>query len=240
MENSNVEKNYTSQQYEYTGNLSFAQYFGKVISWMAVGLVLTALAAFGVTLFPKTFVMVHGLPAFLVLAAMQLGIAAAFSANVLNWSFSTLLFLYALEALLIGTMLSGILVVYTMESLLGVFVMTAAIFTAMGIYGRYTTTNFLSFGRWFLAGLFGLIIGSLINLIFIKSAGFDFGLNVFGALLFTLIIPFNMQQIKAMYEVGLSNDLPLENIALSGAFSLYLNFINLFIRLLQLFGKRRD
>ena len=139
---------------------------------------------------------------------------------------------------LMGLSIAGIFIVYTQESIARVFFITAGTFAAMSIYGYTTRTDLSRFGSFLLMGLIGIILASVVN-IFIGSSALQFAVSVIGVIVFVGLTAYDTQRIKEMY---LESDgaVVAGKKAIMGALALYLDFINLFMLLLQLFGSRRD
>ena len=140
-------------------------------------------------------------------------------------------------AALMGLSLSWILLVYTGVSVARVFFITSATFGAMSIYGYTTKKDLTKFGSFLMMGLIGIIIASLVN-IFMKSTMMYFVISIIGVLVFVGLTAYDTQKIKNMYLVSDSGEM-MGKKAVMGALTLYLDFINLFIMLLRLFGQRR-
>ena len=140
-------------------------------------------------------------------------------------------------ASLMGLSLSWILLVYTGVSVARVFFITSATFGAMSIYGYTTKRDLTKFGSFLMMGLIGIIIASLVN-IFLKSAMMYFVISILGVLIFVGLTAYDTQKIKNMYSASDTVEISGKK-AIMGALTLYLDFINLFIMLLRLFGQRR-
>ena len=138
---------------------------------------------------------------------------------------------------LIGLSLSWILLVYTGVSVARVFFITSATFGAMSIYGYTTKRDLTKLGSFLMMGLIGIIIASLVN-IFLKSAMMYFVVSILGVLIFVGLTAYDTQKIKNMYSASDTIEISGKK-AIMGALTLYLDFINLFIMLLRLFGQRR-
>ena len=142
---------------------------------------------------------------------------------------------YAFAAVM-GISLSSILLVYTGESVIRVFFLTAASFSALSIYGYTTKRNLTGMGSFLMMGLVGLILASIVN-IFIASSAMQFIISVVGVLIFAGLTAYDTQQIKLMYLEPDSRGVALKK-SIMGALRLYLDFINMFIMLLSLLGNR--
>ena len=160
---------------------------------------------------------------------MSFGIAkmSAAKAQTTFWVFAALM----------GASLSSIFLMYTGASITRVFFITAGTFGAMSIYGYTTKRDLTKLGSFLMMGLFGIIIASLVN-IFMKSTMMYFVISILGVLIFVGLTAYDTQKIKNMYMVSDSGEL-MGKKAVMGALTLYLDFINLFIMLLRLFGQRR-
>jgi uncharacterized protein len=150
---------------------------------------------------------------------------------------ATALTLFLVYAGLLGVMLSSIFVVYTGVSITRVFFISAAAFGALSLWGYTTQRDLTGFGSFLFMGLIGIIIASLVN-IFLASSGLDWIISVVGVLVFAGLTAYDTQRIKEMYDPMDDGSLAGRK-AVMGALSLYLDFINLFLMLLRLFGDRR-
>jgi FtsH-binding integral membrane protein len=137
---------------------------------------------------------------------------------------------------LMGLSLASIFLVYTGESIARVFFITAAAFASLSLYGYTTKKSLSGMGSFLFMGLVGIIIASLVN-IFLQSSAMEFVISVLGVLIFAGLTAYDTQRLKEMYFVGYDST-SLAKLSLMGALSLYLNFINMFLFLLQLFGSR--
>lgn len=141
-------------------------------------------------------------------------------------------------AVLMGLSLYYIFALYTGVSIARVFFITAGTFGAMSLYGYTTKKDLSSMGSFLLMGLVGIIIASIVNL-FLQSSALHFAVSVIGVLLFVGLTAYDTQRIKNMYQMVAGNSAEIGKVAIMGALSLYLDFINLFVMLLQFFGDRR-
>jgi FtsH-binding integral membrane protein len=140
---------------------------------------------------------------------------------------------------LMGLSLSTIFLVYTGESIARVFFITASIFGAMSLYGYTTKKDLTSIGSFMLMGLIGILIASLVN-IFLASSMIHFTVSVLGVVIFTGLTAYDVQRVKENYNFMGGNQEIAEKASIFGALTLYMDFINLFVMLLRLFGNRRD
>ena len=143
---------------------------------------------------------------------------------------------FVIYAIINGVTLSFIFLAYQMTSIVSIFFITAGLFGVMAFYGHVTKKDLSSLGSLFLMGLIGIIIVTLVNAFLLKSEGLDLALNYIGVLLFVGLTAYDAQRIKKMATMQTS--MSPYSIALLGALSLYLDFINIFLRLLRIFGRR--
>ena len=157
--------------------------------------------------------------------------------RIQQMSFQMAQITFWIYSVLMGIGLTPILLLYTGASVARVFFITSATFGAMSLWGYTTKRDLTGFGSFLFMGLIGLIIASVVN-IFLQSSAMQFALSVVGVLVFTGLTAYDTQRIKQMYYVGDDGTLVGKK-AIMGALSLYLDFINLFLMLLRLFGDRR-
>ena len=173
----------------------------------------------------------------IILMLATLGLVFFISFRIHTLQYTTALGLFMLYAALLGAALTSILVAYTGASVARVFFISAASFGALSLYGYTTQRDLSAMGSFLIMGLFGIIIASLVN-IFLKSSGLDWAISVIGVGVFAGFTAYDTQQIKEMYS-SMDDDGTIGRKAVIGALKLYLDFINLFLMLLQLFGNRR-
>ena len=172
-----------------------------------------------------------------VVMLAPLGIVFYMSFGIKNMSAAKAQTVFWIFAALMGLSLSWILLVYTGVSVARVFFITSATFGAMSIYGYTTKRDLTKLGSFLMMGLIGIIIASLVN-IFLKSSMMYFVISILGVLIFVGLTAYDTQKIKNMYVASDTGEL-MGKKAVMGALTLYLDFINLFIMLLRLFGQRR-
>ena len=224
-------------------------YMLKVYNYMASGVLLTGFVAlaffkmavvseggqiigltnFGNTIYASGLKWVIMLAPLAVVFYMSFGIAkmSAAKAQTTFWVFAALM----------GASLSSIFLIYTGASITRVFFITAGTFGAMSIYGYTTKRDLTKFGSFLMMGLIGIIIASIVN-IFMKSTMMYFVISILGVLIFVGLTAYDTQKIKNMYLASDDSEISGKK-AVMGALTLYLDFINLFIMLLRLFGQRR-
>ena len=215
--------------------------FRKVYQYMALGLILTSLTAYFTASSPAMLRMLFSSQAsFIVLALIEVGLVIGISAGLNKITATTALMLFALYSILNGITCSVVLLVYTGESVYKAFVSTAGMFGAMSLYGLYTKRDLTAFGSFLRMGLFGLIIAMVINM-FVGSSMGEFYISIFGIIIFLGLTAYDTSKIKAMAaEFDGRDDELTGKVAVIGALALYLDFINIFLYLLRLFGKQRD
>ncbi len=211
----------------------------KVYVWMTLALVITGFTAYGVANSPGILQAIYTNQILfwgLIIAEFALVIGVSAAINKLSLTTATLMFI--LYSVINGALLSYIFLAYTSSSIATVFFITAGTFAAMAVIGYTTKTDLSSLGKYLLMALIGMIIATLVNVFFIKSTGFDLVLSYLGVLVFVGLTAYDSQKIKQMLLQAPDAGEGAQKIALLGALSLYLDFINLFIYLLRIFGKR--
>lgn len=212
-------------------------YMLQVYNYMASGLLLTGIIAYAAASSDAVMSTIYGTPLQWVVMLAPLGFVIFLSARIHKMSFSTAQTTYWVYAGVMGLSLAYIFLVYTGASVARVFFITAGTFGAMSLYGYTTKRDLTKFGSFLFMGLIGIIIASVVN-IFIQSTMMHFVISVIGVLVFVGLTAYDTQKIKEVYYEGDSSEVAGKK-AIMGALRLYLDFINLFILLLQLFGSRR-
>ncbi len=225
-------------------------YMLKVYNYMTTGLLLTGLVAYffgkasivtgetgqivGVT---SIGALLFGSPLKWVVMLAPLGFVFYLSARINKMSVSSAQITFWIFSAIMGLSLASIFIVYTQASIARVFFISSGTFAAMSLYGYTTKKDLTKLGGFLFMGLIGIIIASLVNLFF-QSSALHFAISVIGVLVFVGLTAYDTQSIKNMYYAGDSESVGGKK-ALMGALRLYLDFINLFIMLLRLFGQRR-
>ena len=212
----------------------------KVFAWMGVALTLSAGVAYYVATQPVLFQTIYQKPYFLFFIFLaQLLLVIVLSAFIMKINLAAAIISFVAYALLTGLTLSSVFMVYTTQSIYTTFLTTALTFVVMALYGYFTKADLSAFGNIGLMGLFGILIGFLINF-FLRSSMFDYILSVIGIFVFVLLTAYDMQKIKEISKT-LAGQGELENkIAVLGALTLYLDFINLFLMMLRVMGRRKN
>ncbi len=218
-------------------DVGLREYMLKVYNYMASGLALTGAVAYGLTKSEAAMQAIFGTPLFWVVALAPLGLVFFMSARINHLQASTAQTLFWVFATLMGLSLASIFVVYTGTSIARVFFITASTFAGMSLYGYTTKRDLSGFGSFLFMGLIGIIIASVVN-IFLASSALHFVISVVGVLVFVGLTAYDTQKIKSLYLEADGSEVMAKK-AIMGALTLYLDFINLFIMLLHLFGERR-
>ena len=225
-------------------DLGLKAYMNKVYSFMAVGLALTGVIAHLTSTMAfdfRTNTMtafgnaIYGSPLACIIMLAPLGFIIALNMGIARMKESTVQVLFWAFAAVMGLSLSSIFIQYTGESVARVFFISAGAFGALSLYGYTTKKDLTGWGSFLFIGLIGILIASIVN-IFVASSALQFGISVIGVLVFAGLTAYDTQRIKAMY---FDNSGQEGKKAIMGALTLYLDFINLFIMLIQLFGQRR-
>lgn len=212
----------------------------KVYTWMTLALVITGITAWVVAHSPAILQMIMtNKILFLGLLFGELILVWSVSAAINRLSLTTATLLFVLYSVLNGVTMSFIFLAYTYESVTNVFLITAGTFAAMAFFGYFIKTDLSSIGRILFMALIGLIIATIVN-IFVKSSGFGMILNYLGVLIFVGLTAWDTQKIKQMLSMAEDTGETAQKVALMGALSLYLDFINLFIHLLRIMGNNRN
>jgi FtsH-binding integral membrane protein len=216
------------------------EFMHKVYAWMAGGLGFSGLVAWLVTNNPPIVNFLTNNPlVFILLFIAQLGLIFFLSHAVRTMKTGAAAFAFLTYAALNGLVLSLIIKVYTPGSIVTTFFVSSGMFLAMALYGYFTNRDLSSMGSYLFMGLIGLVLASFLNLFF-KSGQIAFVASVAGVFIFTLLTAYDVQSIKKLAQELAGTGMPLNGIAISAALTLYLDFINLFLVLLNLFGKRKD
>jgi FtsH-binding integral membrane protein len=221
------------------GSSILVTFFNAVYGWMCAGLALTAVIAWWVSHNPQVMMPLLSGPAIVILFIAQLGLVITISAATrkLNATAATVLFL--LYASINGLMFAGIFVIYPMATIAGAFIASAAMFGAMSVYGMVTKTDLSGMGRILMMLLIGLIVASVVNF-FIASNALSWALSYLGVLIFVGLTAYDTQRLQQV-ALATGGDAALASrMAITGALILYLDFINLFLFILRIFGNRRN
>ena len=208
----------------------------SVYNYMGLALALTGLTAFVTATTPALVQLIFGTPLQWVVMLAPLGFIFFLGAKVRTMSVSATQITFWAFAVAMGLSLSSIFLVFTGTSIARVFFITAGTFGAMSLYGYTTKRDLSKYASFLIMGVIGIVIAMIVNL-FIGSTALQFAISVIGVLVFTGLTAYDSQRIKEEYNELAGHEV-LSKMAIMGALSLYLNFINLFVMLLHLFGNR--
>lgn len=208
----------------------------RVYLRMFIGLLISAFCALGVASSPTLcLAIISNKIVFFGLFIAMLIMAFVIPARLTKMSTSTCLILFLLFAALMGVSLAPIFVVYRLGTITYTFFITAGTFGVMSVYGYFTKTDLSKFGSFLIMALIGLIIASVVN-IFVHSSGLEWIISIVGVLIFVGLTAWDTQQVKELARANLDPALQ-DKLATMGAMNLYLDFINLFLYLLRIFGR---
>ena len=222
-------------------------YMLKIYNFMAIGLLVTGVFAFSTLNFPPLASLMlnigpngefMGTSGFgMLISFAPLGIAIYFFMGLGRMSVNTAQTLFWVYAAVMGMSLSYLGLVYTGQSLARTFFICASVFGAMSLYGYSTKSDLTSMGSFLIMGLIGLIVVSLVN-IFLRSPAIDFATSFIGIAIFMGLTAWDTQKLKTIYYSSGGGEMG-QKMAVMGAFTLYLDFINLFLYMLRFFGDRK-
>ena len=221
-------------------SLAFPALMRKVYLWMTLALVITGFTAFGIASNPGiAYAIVTNRLLFWGLVIAEFGLVIGISGAINKLSAVTATLLFVLYSIVNGATLSVIFMAYTMSSIASVFFITAGLFGVMAFIGYTTKTDLTSIGKILFMALIGIILATIVNL-FVGSSMLNMIVSYIGVVIFTGLTAYDSQKIKNMLYNADSMDEGMQKIALLGSLTLYLDFINLFLMLLRIFGGNRD
>ena len=229
-----------------TDNISLQQanekisqrFITAVYGWMVAALAISGIAAFAVFNSETLLYFIFGSRfTFLGLIIAELALVFILSAGIRRMSFPVAAASFVIYSIINGLTLSSVLFVYTGTSIVRIFVITALMFGAMSVYGATTKSSLQSAGKYLMMALIGLIIASLVN-IFMRSSSLDWLISFVTVGVFTGLTAYDSQKITTAARYAQDNE-DFKKVAIIGALELYLDFVNIFLALLRLFGKRR-
>lgn len=214
------------------------QFMVKVFSWMGFGLLTTAVISYLIISNPQVMLQLLNSGIILPLIIAEFIVVIALSKRIAKMKAGTATLLFFVYSALNGITLTPLLFSYTMSSVANVFISCSAMFGFTAFWGYTTKTDLSKYGKILFMGLIGLIISMVLNF-FIGSSGLDYIVSIAGIVLFTALTAFDVQKIKTMFFGIAEHDEEMTHkAAIYGALKLYLDFINMFIFLLRLFGRR--
>lgn len=220
--------------------ISESSFISKVYLWMSLGLLVSASGSLWILSQPALLKLVftNNLVLFGLIGA-ELGLVIWLSAAIRSMGAGLAKGLFIGYSFLNGVTLASIFLVYTGASIVTTFAITAGTFFFFALYGATTKKDLTGVGQLAFMGLIGVILASVVN-IFLKSTGLMWATTFIGIAVFLGLIAYDTQKLKALHAAGFENAEMEKKLAVMGALTLYLDFINLFILLLRIFGKRRN
>ena len=215
--------------------MEMSKFFSKIFVWMFIGLALTFCTGALVASNPKAIEAVFSTGSYWFIVIVELVLVIFLTAKVHKMSPTAAKVSFVIYSIVSGLTFSSIFVYYKIESIMAVFLIAAAIFFILAIIGYFTKADITKIGTILLVSLIVMIILSFVNM-FLLSSKLDLGLCILGIVIFMAYICYDVNRLKAYYSNGLITD----NMVVLGALELYLDFVNLFLHLIKLFGKSRD
>lgn len=230
---------YSSYESEVEARQGLNAYISKVFSWMFIGLVVTAFVAFAVSS-SYTFMVFLARNIFLFYGLMigEVILVAVLSRRIMKLSFAAAFSMFLLYAAVNGITFALIFALYAGETIWSTFLITSVTFGVMALYGRFARTDLTQFRSVLFMGLIGVAVLSIVN-IFLNSSPLGWIISIIGLFVFLGLTAYDTQKLKGYYYATDGQMALRQNLGVMGALSLYLDFINLFLMLLRLFGRRR-
>lgn len=215
------------------------KFLTKVYGWMSLALLLSGITAFIVATSPFLINLVFGNKiGFPLLAIGEIVLVWWLSASIRKISTMTASIAFLAYSVINGATLASIFYVFSLDSIIVVFLVSALMFIGMSLYGVFSKSDIMSFGRYFSMAIIGLIVASVIN-IFLKSSGFNWVISIVTVVIFTGLTAYDTRKMILVSQQADGSDM-FQKASIIGALELYLDFINIFLALLRIFGKSRD
>lgn len=215
------------------------KFLTKVYGWMSLALLLSGITAFIVATSPFLINLVFGNKiGFPLLAIGEIVLVWWLSASIRKISTMTASIAFLAYSIINGATLASIFYVFSLDSIIVVFLVSALMFIGMSLYGVFSKSDIMSFGRYFSMAIIGLIVASVIN-IFLKSSGFNWVISIVTVVIFTGLTAYDTRKMILVSQQADGSDM-FQKASIIGALELYLDFINIFLALLRIFGKSRD
>mgnify|MGYP003547182958 FL=1 len=215
------------------------KFLTKVYGWMSLALLLSGITAFIVAASPFLINLVFGNKiGFPLLAIGEIVLVWWLSASIRKISTMTASIAFLAYSVINGATLASIFYVFSLDSIIVVFLVSALMFIGMSLYGVFSKSDIMSFGRYFSMAIIGLIVASVIN-IFLKSSGFNWVISIVTVVIFTGLTAYDTRKMILVSQQADGSDM-FQKASIIGALELYLDFINIFLALLRIFGKSRD
>jgi FtsH-binding integral membrane protein len=228
------------EQNSYTMPGTAREFMYKVYGWMATALAVTAAVAYYVGTTPAIHTQIFQSPGLLLgIVIAQVALVLFLGWKIMSLSYTQATGAFMAYAVLVGITTSSVLLVYTMASVYLAFIITAGMFGSMALYGYYTQADLSSMGSFLMMGLWGVVLAMLVNMWF-KNPLADYYISLVAVGIFTLLTAYDVQKIKRIGESLMTDPETKNKLAIYGALTLYLDFINLFLHLVRVMGKKRD
>lgn len=208
--------------------------FAGVFGWMFIGLLLTFVTGYYLSYNVNALVNILSGGSYFILVIVQLGLVIALSAGLNKFSPMVAKFLFIVYSVVTGITFGSIFVVYDLSSIIMIFLATSIVFGIFALIGNYTNMNLNKMGTYLFMALLAVIICSIIN-IFLGNTMFDIIISTITVIIFMGFVAYDVQKIRRTLEYNNN-----ENLAIYGALELYLDFINIFIELIRIFGNAKD
>lgn len=208
--------------------------YSKIFLWMFLGLLLTFATGYYVAISPNILEKIFSVGGYILLAVIELGLVIFLSARITKLSPTSARIMFLLYSFVSGLTFSTIFVAYQISAIIYIFLIAAVIFGIFGLIGYCTNLDLTKMNTYLLIGIIGILICSIIN-IFVGNGTFEIIISSISIIIFLGFTAYDVQKIKE-----LSNYIDEDNLAIYGALQLYLDFINIFLDLLRLFGNNRD
>lgn len=212
------------------------QTLSKTFGWMFIGLLVTFLTGYVVSLNENMLYNIMSTWGMILCVVVELGLVIFLSARITKMQPTTAKISFLLYSFVSGLTFSSIFMVYSLNSIMYVFLITAVVFAIFAAIGAFTKIDLTKIGSYLLMALLAIIICTIVN-IFLNSTSFDLFLSIIIIIVFIGFTAYDVQRLKRLSGTGIINE---ENLAIYGALELYLDFINLFLELLRLFGSSHD
>ncbi len=228
------------EQNSYTMPGTAREFMYKVYGWMSAALAVTAAVAYYVGTTPAIYTQIFQSPFLLIgIVIAQIALVMFLRWKIMSFSHAEAVVAFMAYALLVGITTASVLLIYTMASVYLAFIVTAGMFGAMALYGYYTEADLSSMGSFLVMGLWGVMLAMLVNMWFQNPLA-DYYISLAAVGIFTLLTAYDVQKIKRLGESLTVDAETKKKLAILGALTLYLDFINLFLNLLRVMGKKRD
>ena len=208
----------------------------KTFGWMFIGLLVTFLTGYGISMNPNMLLNVMSTTGLLLIIIAEFALVIFLSARITKMKPITAKISFLLYSFVSGLTFSSIFVVYEMSSIMFVFLITAIIFALFAVLGATIKIDLTKVGTYLIMGLIAVILVSIVN-IFLNSSSLDFMLSIIFVLIFIGLTAYDVQRLGRISQLSLIDE---DNLAIYGALELYLDYINLFLHLLSILGSSRD